>query len=488
MKRIYLLLFAIFVINVADAQWQSLNSPLSSIVNCLAIDSNKIFVGTYSNNSIYYSPDFGNNWSVIRSTDDSTIREYISSILLMDSTMYAASMGSYTHNPVDSSAFLGGVFKKTYDTNSSWTPLVNPYFNPMNVNFLKVYDGLVYLGYNYPGLNYGGRVAAMNSNENYWSECWELFLIGGARVLVANKDTCYMASTNSFGQDNLYGTAKIYLSSYYGQVCKNVTDWDLPQDSLIVTALAIDGNYVFAGTYGKGVYITQNNGVSWKAVNNGLTNKFINALVTKDSTIFVATNGGGVYLSMDKGNSWNQINKGLSEININTLNISADYIYAGGNGGGIYKLLLKDTINTSLNRILGGTTSGDGIYAYGYHCTIKATPDKGYGFVNWRENGNVISTDSIYTFTVTENRKMNANFLPLNNVTIYPNPVTNDLIIESNSIKEQRLEILNILGQNVYTSNINKKAIVNTSAFANGVYFVKLSNDKETEVRKFVKE
>ena len=71
---------------------------------------------------------------------------------------------------------------------------------------------------------------------------------------------------------------------------------------------------------------------------------------------------------------------------------------------------------------------------------------------------------------------------------IYPNPAKEILIIETNSNTEQRLEIINLIGQTVYTSNINKKATINTSAFANGVYILKLSSDKETIVRKFVKE
>ena len=44
------------------------------------------------------------------------------------------------------------------------------------------------------------------------------------------------------------------------------------------------------------------------------------------------------------------------------------------------------------------------------------------------------------------------------------------------------------MGQTVYTSNINMKATVNTSAFANGVYILKLYTDKEIVVKKFVKE
>jgi len=74
------------------------------------------------------------------------------------------------------------------------------------------------------------------------------------------------------------------------------------------------------------------------------------------------------------------------------------------------------------------------------------------------------------------------------NINVYPNPTKDNLTIETNSNREQRLEILNFIGQTVYTCIINKKATVNTSAFAKGVYILKLSSDKGTVVRKFVKE
>ena len=75
------------------------------------------------------------------------------------------------------------------------------------------------------------------------------------------------------------------------------------------------------------------------------------------------------------------------------------------------------------------------------------------------------------------------------NLSIYPNPTKDNLTIETNINTEQRLEITNLIGQTVYTSYIyNKKATINTSAFAKGVYILKLSSDKETVVRKFVKQ
>ena len=82
---------------------------------------------------------------------------------------------------------------------------------------------------------------------------------------------------------------------------------------------------------------------------------------------------------------------------------------------------------------------------------------------------------------------INTNVLS-NLISIYPNPTKENLTIETNSNKEQRLEITNFIGQTIYTNSINKKAVVNTSAFAKGMYILKLYSDKETVVRKFVKE
>jgi PKD-like domain/Secretion system C-terminal sorting domain/Ig-like domain CHU_C associated len=74
-------------------------------------------------------------------------------------------------------------------------------------------------------------------------------------------------------------------------------------------------------------------------------------------------------------------------------------------------------------------------------------------------------------------------------LSVYPNPVKELLTIQTNAYNSnQRFEITTLIGQTVYTSTINNKAIVNTSAFANGVYILKIFTEKETEVRKFVKE
>ena len=84
------------------------------------------------------------------------------------------------------------------------------------------------------------------------------------------------------------------------------------------------------------------------------------------------------------------------------------------------------TITVSANPSYSGTTSGGGTYNHGQSCTVIATSADGYTFVNWTENGGVVSTDANYSFTVTSNRSLVANFEEqapdTYNINVSPNP------------------------------------------------------------------
>ena len=75
------------------------------------------------------------------------------------------------------------------------------------------------------------------------------------------------------------------------------------------------------------------------------------------------------------------------------------------------------TITVSANPSNGGTATGGGTFTYGQSCTVTATANTGYSFVNWTENGEVVTTNANYTFIVTGNRTLVANFT-LNSYTI----------------------------------------------------------------------
>lgn len=68
------------------------------------------------------------------------------------------------------------------------------------------------------------------------------------------------------------------------------------------------------------------------------------------------------------------------------------------------------TVSASVNPTNGGTVTGGGTYEQGQSCTVNATAATGYSFQKWTENGSQVSTNASYTFNVSANRSLVANF------------------------------------------------------------------------------
>ena len=80
-------------------------------------------------------------------------------------------------------------------------------------------------------------------------------------------------------------------------------------------------------------------------------------------------------------------------------------------------------ITATANPTAGGTITGTGSYLQGSTCTLTATPNTGYHFVNWTKNGTVVSTNTTYSFTVTEAASFVANFeINSYDITVSANP------------------------------------------------------------------
>lgn len=91
------------------------------------------------------------------------------------------------------------------------------------------------------------------------------------------------------------------------------------------------------------------------------------------------------------------------------------------------------TVTTASSPSNGGTTTGGGTYNYGQTCTVTASAANGYAFTNWTENGTQVSTNANYSFTVTSNRNLVANFAQ-NTHTIQASAGANGIITPSGSI------------------------------------------------------
>ncbi|MSM38917.1 MAG: hypothetical protein GJT30_04750 [Geobacter sp.] len=100
----------------------------------------------------------------------------------------------------------------------------------------------------------------------------------------------------------------------------------------IVNALAVGAGTVYAGT-NAGVHKTTSNGATWDAINSGITTLNILSLTvnatTSDapsaatlSTLAAGTSGGGVFISNNDGVSWSAVNTRLTDLKVN--GIAAD--------------------------------------------------------------------------------------------------------------------------------------------------------------------
>lgn len=142
-----------------------------------------------------------------------------------------------------------------------------------------------------------------------------------------------------------------------------------------------------------------------------------------------------------------------------------------------------------------GTVSGGGIYQEGVECSVVATPQNNGRFVNWTENGNVVSEDATYTFTVEANRVLvahfdvdNVNEIEEMTIKMYPNPASEKIRIES-SEAIRICEVYNINGALVTVmNNCSENFEINVSEFTPGSYIVRLISDTSVQMRRFTKE
>ena len=122
---------------------------------------------------------------------------------------------------------------------------------------------------------------------------------------------------------------------------------------------------------------------------------------------------------------------------------------------------ISDLFITAIaNPVAGGITTGGGPYSFGDIANMDAIPATGYSFYNWTEDGVIISTNASFSFEVTENRTLTANFVMGNhwnaNPVSYLNSMEMTCVIEINGTEQRSpyLEIGAFCGNQVRGSQI----------------------------------
>ena len=149
------------------------------------------------------------------------------------------------------------------------------------------------------------------------------------QLLLANNNGVIFAATGN----------GIYVTNNYGGSWSAVNT-GLPA-GVLVYCLAMRGTELFAGT-NMGIYKSVNLGINWFKVGDGLAYT-VNSFAVAGANIYAGTVL-GVYLSTDGGYNWNLFNEGLTSKYVLSLSVMGTYLMAGTYQGGVWRRQLDELL------------------------------------------------------------------------------------------------------------------------------------------------
>jgi hypothetical protein len=394
----------IFVSTDNGHTWTAANNgfPEPPQIHSLAVTESCLFAGT-DMYGIYLSTNNGASWTAVN-TGLPITSSLVSALALSGNNLFA---------------FLNarGVFRST-DQGANWVPVWD---SPGWVNFmsLAVRDSLVLLGVDYsPPPMY--MTYRSTDNGDHWTQCSSVPDTTCLRSFVFYDTTIFACSDHGIFRSSINSTEWTQTEAGPGMTgidCIAISDtnlfagneggvsrstdwgntWEDVNTGLIhstVTSVAIVSRgtidtLIFAGTWGVGVQLSTDGGMSWMKTGGELpdcdqliasdtvlyarrqfqifrsrdkgaswtsvgdqwgqmASAGVSSLVALGSNVFAGTTGYGVFLSTDEGTSWTPVNTGLPSKEIFSLAASDGPVFAG-TAQGVFRSTDKGSSWTSVN-------------------------------------------------------------------------------------------------------------------------------------------
>lgn len=435
------------------------NGLLPSMFHLLAVNSNDVvFVG--GQQGINYSTNNGNTW--MSTSYPTSVGVVAIGIDFNDDLYFSASEGA------------GGYFYKSTDNGNSWILLTNGLGNYGVKSIAFSYDGYIYVTAYSSQLGQGKIFYSTNHGE-YWYMC----------------------------------------NSSPGNSSENI----------IVTI----NNDIYVTFYWENIYRSTNHGTSWDLVNNTIHN--LTDLKTNQlGHIFVSSSTSGVFRFIDDGNNWEAINDGITELYLNSPTIDpSGFIYAGlgGTPGKIWRTiessipveLISFTTTANVNEIILNWSTATEINNSGFEILRIAQNDNNewnkIGFVpghgTTTETQHYSFTDNDvkpgkyqyklkqidYDGTFEYSQIVEVEIPFVNEFSLsqnFPNPFNPSTVISYQLavIGFVTLKVYDILGREVATLVNEEKSAgeyeveFDGSALTSGIYFYQLKAGEYSETRKMV--
>ncbi|PHR71190.1 MAG: hypothetical protein COA67_07075 [Lutibacter sp.] len=268
------------------------------------------------------------------------------------------------------------------------------------------------------------------------------------------------------------------------------------------------------------VYKSINGGSSWTSISTsqnfgGNLNHL--KIAQSNNNILFAARGSSLYKTDNGGNSWNSLN-GYSG-NINSIAIhptdankiavatnSDQKVYVSSDGGINWTSYLHDLPDFNALALVWQNNDNNGLYVgmnYGVYYIDDATPNNWIPFSNSLPNVQIseleINTETAKIYAGTYGRglwksdlydaSLSVNEFEINNISIYPNPVSEYVNIKWNKSDLVTLKLFSSTGSLVFyqkNTNLIEPHKVDTSKLSSGIYYLKINTLNSVTTKKII--
>ena len=321
--------------------WTPINlGAVNLYVSSFAVNGQNIFAGT-KDRGIFRSTDNGDSWMAANVGLGS---QNIGDVLVKGNTIYSVAGGNIYSSEnngntwtlsegiskvrtiifKDDIFFAGtddGIYNKI-PTDSNWYKINYS----LNVRCFGVSGTLLYAG-----TEINGVFLSTDNGKN-----WNAATNGIPEYVTIN--TITQIGSSIFAATDGAG---VYFSINNGSSWMPVNNG---LTSLRIQALSVYGTNLFAGTFG-GLFVSRDNGNSWNHISAGISNgQVINCFSVNGNNLYAGTDFGRVFVSPDDGKTWKAYNNSglIKEVqgrivsivgDINSITIANNFIYVGTDSG-----------------------------------------------------------------------------------------------------------------------------------------------------------
>jgi photosystem II stability/assembly factor-like uncharacterized protein len=343
-----LLLFALLIPLQLRCQipvWQQTQGPLGGRIATFCFDGNRTYAG--GKGGVFLSDDEGNHWKRVGPDDIS-----VTKIVTLGGYIIVGTEGNGIYRSAD-----GGM---------TWTILREGLPAYYSVSDMATANGIVYAANH--DAEYLGIYRSTDLGKT-WNQATtgidnrairRVFATDSALIASAagtqgsgmfrstddgltwtridQNQFAWNAECITMYRDVIYGadyenSARVLRSSDDGKTWGRAITG--PDD--MITALYADGNGLFAGTYGHGLYIYRE-GAAWYNIGSGLPDQTFYPIDGTGSSVFISS-ADGVFASISSTSipfSWSSRNAGLMNSDVTCLTSQGGVVFAGTDGGGLY--------------------------------------------------------------------------------------------------------------------------------------------------------